>query len=336
MFVIFGFALAALIYFVQNRPVAGNYLQELKRSELLWDQLQQKLKEYERNYASLTSKFKIANLDDFYKQKANYTTLKAALGEVLGQLKGITGSKGIDVLKKEQVELFTARKEIEVNGLTEEVKNSKLAPDEYLRKRRELDLLYLEMKRTEQNAAESRVRAEDAAVEIEQLNLLEEKLAMAEDNLRFYRAKEKMLNLVVEGLTEAVAVTAKSSGQLVGKEIEQYLTAITGGKYSDARLSNKLEVEVFAPEKNDWIKPAVSLSKGTIDLVYFLTRIAFVKTVLGKHKIPLLLDDPFVTFDKKRRDQVRVILTKLAEDFQIILLTHSDQYKDWGRSVVLS
>ena len=78
------------------------------------------------------------------------------------------------------------------------------------------------------------------------------------------------------------------------------LATATGGRYRRVRVDDKtLDIEVHAPEKDDWV-PVTSLSQGTLDLVYLVARLGLVRLVTGDRRPPLVFDDPFVTLDDAR------------------------------------
>ena len=77
-----------------------------------------------------------------------------------------------------------------------------------------------------------------------------------------------------------------------------------------------------------------SLSQGTLDLVYLVARIGLVRLVTGDRRPPLILDDPFVTFDDDRARRALELLRDVAKDFQVIYLTTSDRYDAAADAVV--
>ncbi|HET9521470.1 MAG TPA: hypothetical protein VFO73_10525, partial [Candidatus Limnocylindrales bacterium] len=54
----------------------------------------------------------------------------------------------------------------------------------------------------------------------------------------------------------------------------------------------------------------------------------------GDRRPPLILDDPFVTFDDARATRALGLLRDVAHDFQVIYLTTSDRYDDAADAVV--
>jgi hypothetical protein len=90
---------------------------------------------------------------------------------------------------------------------------------------------------------------------------------------------------------------------------------------------------VWAPERGGWV-PASQLSKGTIDQVFLAARIGLVRLVTQGRRPPLVLDDPFVTFDDARAARAAILLRDLSADFQVIYLACSNRYDGLADAVV--
>jgi uncharacterized protein YhaN len=104
------------------------------------------------------------------------------------------------------------------------------------------------------------------------------------------------------------------------------LERVTAGRYRRVRVDDtNLAIEVFAPERDDWVDVA-ALSQGTLDLVYLAARIGLVRLVTGGRRPPLVMDDPFVTLDDARATRALELLKRISADFQVIYLTTSDRY----------
>jgi uncharacterized protein YhaN len=109
---------------------------------------------------------------------------------------------------------------------------------------------------------------------------------------------------------------------------------ITGGRYRRVKVDDRnLDIEVFAPEKGDWVDVR-RLSQGTLDLVFLAARLGLVRLVTGDRRPPLVFDDPFVTLDDDRARRALELLREIARDFQVIYLTTSDRYHAAADSVV--
>ena len=54
----------------------------------------------------------------------------------------------------------------------------------------------------------------------------------------------------------------------------------------------------------------------------------------GDRRPPLILDDPFITFDDARATRALELLRDVARDFQVIYLTTADRYDGAADAVV--
>ena len=76
------------------------------------------------------------------------------------------------------------------------------------------------------------------------------------------------------------------------------------------------------------------MSQGTLDQIYLAARLGLVRLVTGDRRPPLVLDDPFVTFDDGRATRAFELLRSITGDFQVIFLTTSDRYDAVADAVV--
>jgi uncharacterized protein YhaN len=112
------------------------------------------------------------------------------------------------------------------------------------------------------------------------------------------------------------------------------IARLTGGRYRKIAIDDRsLDIEVWAPDRNDWVA-ASQLSKGTIDQIYLAARIGLVRLVTQGMRPPLILDDPFVTFDDHRAARAALLLRELASDFQVIYLACSSRYDGLADAVI--
>ena len=109
--------------------------------------------------------------------------------------------------------------------------------------------------------------------------------------------------------------------QQVGRDIAR----LTGGRYGRVGIDDQtLDIQIWAPERGDWVA-ANQLSKGTVDQVFLAARIGLVRLVTQGRHPPLVLDDPFVTFDDTRAARAALLLRELSADFQVIYLACSNR-----------
>ncbi|MCK4412644.1 MAG: AAA family ATPase [Candidatus Eisenbacteria sp.] len=78
------------------------------------------------------------------------------------------------------------------------------------------------------------------------------------------------------------------------------------------------------------------LSQGARDQLALSLRLAVAELLAEDIRLPILLDDPFLSFDPERLAAMRVTLEQLAAERQVILLSHRAEFSDWGASVRVS
>lgn len=106
----------------------------------------------------------------------------------------------------------------------------------------------------------------------------------------------------------------------LSKRAGQVLAGITGGRYSEVKLTPELEINVVAPETQRAVKVS-QLSGGAIDQAYFALRVALAEILSGHKDFPLFLDDSFVQYDDERLRGVLEIVSSLSASHQVILFT---------------
>jgi hypothetical protein len=171
------------------------------------------------------------------------------------------------------------------------------------------------------------IDAEQVAAEAERLVTWKEQLAALRRRLRIYEATLAALE-VAEGLTMRKAT--RFLEQHVGRDIAR----LTGGRYRRVGIEDRsLDVQVWTPDRRDWVSASL-LSKGTLDQIYLAARIGLVRLVAQGRRPPLILDDPFVTFDDTRAARASLLLRELASDFQVIYLACSNRYDALADTVI--
>lgn len=282
----------------------------------------------------ILAKFGVDSSKAFFAKRIRYSTIKEEIRRLEAEMRGVLGEETFQQLKEEQVKYFAEKKEIEVNELTEEVRASHLTPEKYLEKRRDLDRLKVKVRNLERQNIESELMSqEEGSTNYAQLVELEETLEQErsllsglEEELKILEVVLETINLIKNDLTNIVQTQVFEK---IGEDIEQ----ITKGRYKQVRLADGFNIEVFSEEKNDWIDPLGVLSSGTIDQIYFVYRLALLKVIEGQKRVPLLLDDVFVSYDVFRKGAAKKILERESLERQIILFTHSNDYKDWGHQI---
>ncbi len=174
--------------------------------------------------------------------------------------------------------------------------------------------------------ANARARVEANSVDAEQVAAQSERLATWEEQLATLQRRNRVYQQTLEAIDRAEAATMRTATRYLEKHMVGDIATVTGGRYRRVRVNDTdLGIEVFAPERNDWVDVS-SLSQGTLDLVYLAARIGLVRLVTAGRRPPLILDDPFVTLDDERATRALELLKRISADFQVVYLTTSDRY----------
>jgi DNA repair exonuclease SbcCD ATPase subunit len=328
-----------IIVFIAFSFYKGEVIEQVKfESGLLFmkNEYEQKLIEINSKIKQQFKLFDIENKEEFYNKKDNYQKILLEIQEHKAHIKGILGHLSFDDLQKQNINLIKAKNEIEINHLNKEIKNSKLLADEYIQKKSELEILYKDRKTYEEQLISSKTKFFDIKIDQEAIIKAEEDLENLYLQQELLHKKITIINMTIQSLQEATNDTYNQVKDIVNSKIEKYLSVITAGKYKNARINDDLSISIFSDAKNDWVDPIGILSVGTVDQIYFLLRLVFVEILFNNNNnnnnnnIPLVLDDPFVSFDHVRKTATKKILEEYIEQNQVLLFTHNREYKGWG------
>jgi len=167
------------------------------------------------------------------------------------------------------------------------------------------------------------------------VGVLEEEAEELEEREGELTSRFRGLSLAEEVWPEAVRLFQETYLDRYGERVGAWLEQLSGGRYGGVRLQG----EDAAPEARRlvdgrWV-PVDRLSRGASDRLYLALRLALTE-VMGEQGVrgPLILDDPFVTFDAERLADAFETLRRVAERRQVILLAHDEQYRELGWPVL--
>lgn len=177
------------------------------------------------------------------------------------------------------------------------------------------------------------VDLERLTTDSEHLAARDEQLAEADEALAMIRRHHEVCTEALAVLTEARRLAEVPLREVVEKRAGEFLAAATEGRYRRLAVEPEtLSLSVWSDEAGGWIEAVEPhLSRGTVDLVYLAARLALVTVLTGGRRPPLLFDDPFITFDDRRRAGALALLRELSRDHQVFLFTytrHYDQFAD--------
>jgi DNA repair exonuclease SbcCD ATPase subunit len=254
------------------------------------------------------------------------------IDRLIAQLEGLVGKE-----RPEALPGFRDAAALEVEQKTHALEAlGPIAREPRARERLEVEVRDLEaaVNRARDDEANARARVEANTVDAEAVAGHAERLASWEEEIAILRRRARVYERTLREIELAEQATMKSATRYLERKMVADIERVTDGRYRRVAVDDKtLDIRVHAPERGDWVD-VTSLSQGTVDLVYLVARIGLVRLVTGDRRPPLILDDPFVTFDDARATRALGLLRDVARDFQVIYLTTSDRYDDAADAVV--
>jgi DNA repair exonuclease SbcCD ATPase subunit len=282
----------------------------------------------------LLAEVKCNTVGEFDKKEKDFKFWLKEKGSLEAQLKGMLIGKTIEDLQNQRKEIVKGLAVEEVK-LTDDLKATALSQEKYVALERNIDSLGAKQDELEKQKMECEITIKQARSNVEDRIRLEEELKELQEALKQEEKRVKIYELARGFITQARAETFLSTNEVLEKEIQNYFSIFTNGKYKQVKINKEgLEFWVYSDEKGDWAKPE-ELSGGAIDEFYLAFRLALVKVIFRDKKPPLLLDDPFVNFDSVRLANTLSFLKTLASDYQIIIFTLGDVYDKVADNIIL-
>ena len=189
--------------------------------------------------------------------------------------------------------------------------------------------------RSEADQAQGRVDANQ--VDAELVAGLAERLAAARDRYAELERRVLVYQGTLTAIDTAEVATLKTAARYLEERMGPTIAAVTDGRYDDIEVDEKsLAFKVRAPESGEFVE-VDQLSQGTADQLFLAARLGLVRLVTLGRRPPLILDDPFVTFDGLRAERAVRLVKRMAHehDFQVLYLTCSDRFDGLADELVV-
>ncbi|MGD8683684.1 MAG: AAA family ATPase, partial [Chloroflexota bacterium] len=183
-----------------------------------------------------------------------------------------------------------------------------------------------EAARSEADQARGRVDAN--VIDAELVASLAERLAAAKEREAELERRVGVYEGTLAAIEAAEQATLKTAARYLEDRMGPTISTITDGRYDDIEVDEtNLAFRVRAPETGELVE-AERLSQGTADQLFLAARLGLVRLVTLDRRPPLILDDPFVTFDAARAERALRLIKRLSHEhgFQVFYLTCSDRY----------
>ena len=180
--------------------------------------------------------------------------------------------------------------------------------------------------RSEEDQAQGRVDAN--LVDAELVADVAERLAAARERQAELQRRVLIYEATRQAIEAAEQATLKTAARYLEEHMGPAVERVTGGRYREVQVDDQsLAFRVRAPETGTLVD-ARQLSQGTSDQLFLAARLGLVRLVTMDRRPPIILDDPFVTFDEERAQRALELLKEVATEqgFQVMLLTCSDRF----------
>ncbi|WP_424768966.1 AAA family ATPase [Paenibacillus sp. sgz302251] len=190
------------------------------------------------------------------------------------------------------------------------------------------ELLQLEERRQEQLERRGSLRQgmEHLLKEEEQQELLSQK-EMTIAQLSADAERYAVLSISAALIRSTKRIYEEERQPVVLRNASRYIAKLTGGKYIRV-LATPGEPSIRLEASDHRLIDSSLLSRGTAEQVYLAMRLALAEEASQSVRLPLLLDDVFVNFDRQRLHAVTSMVAELAGDRQIIVMTCHEHIRD--------
>lgn len=192
------------------------------------------------------------------------------------------------------------------------------------------------------------IRAAEVWVETQRAGLeclaekREEEKALESRIRRLEEFRDRLL-LAHQVLSEIALQSHRRWSEELTESVGPMLSRLTLGRYEKVIIDPELSIHLAAPAPSagatgngehapeKMLSPDEverSLSTGTLDQLYFCLRVAVAGLISPRERLPLLLDDPFLTFDEERRRAALEWLAELADHHQALYFTCNPTYAE--------
>ncbi len=156
---------------------------------------------------------------------------------------------------------------------------------------------------------------------------MERQISEKQNEISAMKAHYDALKTAREAMTAAYGELRQGFSGALNNRATQLFGEITGGKYESLNISKNFEISL--QEKNSFgTHPALFLSRGAADQVYFALRLALSEQIsTDAGSLPVIMDDIFSQYDDTRLAAAFKFLEDYARENQAILFTCHSSYK---------
>lgn len=250
--------------------------------------------------------------------------LSDELEKLQSERRGLLGGQAAESLTAERAELLRSMAVGEERLKEERFSAPPLEAERFFELRSEADSLAERRGELTRRVENLRGMLHGADDEAEELAALEEAIEASERELKRHRQRLRVRELAKEALEEAQRAVIAPAAERYQAVLGRYAGALSQGRYQEVRLKEGLlGFDVLGPEREGFVEPK-ELSFGTAEQLLLAARLTLTELVAGEKKPPLLLDEPFGSYDEGRLKAAVGLLSSIAKERQVVLFTHQE------------
>ncbi|MGE7622660.1 AAA family ATPase [Viridibacillus sp. NPDC096237] len=157
----------------------------------------------------------------------------------------------------------------------------------------------------------------------------EQKAALAE------QAREWAINQAIStAIQETMRNLKEKRLPAVLRDAERYFKQLTGGRYEALEINSE---SIFEAVAEDGMRYTIAeLSQGTKEQAYVALRFALADSLQQSAPFPIIMDDPFVHFDRLRIGNMVQLVDSIQTKHQVLYFTcHENMIDQWSKSFVI-
>lgn len=295
--------------------------------------LQREVEEDEAALATSLAEVGVASPEEATKRLAELNDVRANREQAQGELKGVTGGKSWEEFDEQTRGLapdIERKKEV-----ADSLAPSVLDPLEYERLQSEVEKLAAGQQECEKRMAQANYAIEHTDVDPDELARIDDEAAELRQTAELLARRQRVYEAAIEGIEQAERETMEKATDALQETVGARVSQMTNGRYSEVVVDEgDLSMSVRSDEKDDWVSVDDDLSRATRDQFYLAARLGLIGQLCGEAEPPLLLDDPFVTFDADRLERTMALLKEMAEERQVLLFTCHEEYGRFADHVI--
>lgn len=280
-------------------------------------------------FQKILQTFDSNTVKEFLEKKKEFESVLQKRNDLQSEIRGFERKGSKKELEKQKQDLILALDQ-EKQFFRENGGDGKtgitLSDSEIITLKHEVEELQLQSDHLRQETTAKKAVINSSRVDPDNMIRLEEELHVFQDREHEIKSKLRVLEITKKYIDMARTSTLENTSVRLQKYLKKHLPFITNARYKDVEVNSQMEIQVFSKERNDYLEPETHLSHGTIDQIYLIARFGLHELFSGGRHSIMILDDPFVHFDKERRLNALELLQTMAQENQIILLTHNREY----------